>query len=360
MKVNDLYKIDMFAFDSKIGYITNLGTTFYEIQSQYPIGSEEYKEIDNRLKLCCTNQNLQIDAAKGLKIKPFPKCWTTYQKILETDTEEEKTRKEFENKLIIEKRPAFMKFLYPKYAKQYKDFKDNFDLYCFIMFGKDFECLTSEDKQTEKYKDMIEYYNQKNPFLETNGVMNRLSRYMQNELKHIKPKNVECDNQKIFEKLYNANVPIDNDLLEKIKVVKKEYDDFKKTKQLKTSEFSTYEQYYKYLRNKCLQEISNNIQELANLAVYLCYSLNPNKPKDFCWDIFGGGIVENLKEKHPTARIPMQSPIGEVEYLGEKYTFVDFDYNNLDNGNNFDLDDSCFDVFDDIDDFEGEEENVDF
>lgn len=330
MKVNDLYKIDMFAFDSKIGYITNLGTTFYEMQSQYPIDSEEYKEIDNRLKLCCTNQNLQIDAAKGLKIKPFPKCWTTYQKILETDTEEEKARKEFENKLIIEKRPAFMKFLYPKYSRQYKEFKDDFDLYCFTIFGKEFDKLDNNDKQTQEYKDMIEYYDKKNPFLETNGVMNRVCNYMQEQLKDVKPKNKNCDNQKIFEKLYNTNIVLDNDNLEKMKVVKQEYDNFKKTKQLKSSEFTTYEQYYKFLRNKCLQEISSNIQELANLGVYICYFLNPTKPKDFCWDVLGEGIVENLKEKHPTARVPKLDPNGEIEYLGEKYSFVDYNYNTPD------------------------------
>ena len=51
MKIKDLYKVDMLGYDSKIGYITNLGTTFYEMQSQYPKGSKEYEELEKRLKL---------------------------------------------------------------------------------------------------------------------------------------------------------------------------------------------------------------------------------------------------------------------------------------------------------------------
>ena len=61
--------------------------------------------------------------------------------------------------------------------------------------------------------------------------------------------------------------------------------------------------------------------------MYICYFLNPTKPKDFCWDVFGGGIVENLKEKHTIARVPQLDPNGAVEYLGEKYSFVDYDLN---------------------------------
>ena len=325
---NKLWQVAFWGFDTRIGSITNDSTTTYEIQSQFDVNSEEYKECDKRLKLFRYFQGNEIDRAKnGSKPKKLPNSWTTYQKILETDTEEEKARKEFENKLIIEKRPAFMKFLYSKYARQYKEFKDDFDLYCFTIFGKEFDKLGNDDKQTQEYKDMIEYYNRKNPFLETNGVMNRVCNYMQEQLKDVKPKNKNCDNQKIFEKLYNTAIVLDNDNLEKMKVVKQEYDNFKKTKQLKTSEFTTYEQYYKFLRNKCLQEISSNIQELANLGVYICYFLNPTKPKDFCWDVLGEGIVENLKEKHPTARVPKLDPNGEIEYLGEKYSFVDYNYN---------------------------------
>lgn len=56
-----LYKTDVLAYNTKIGYITNLGTTLYEMQSLYEKDTLEYKEIENRLKLCCIEQNRSID-----------------------------------------------------------------------------------------------------------------------------------------------------------------------------------------------------------------------------------------------------------------------------------------------------------
>ena len=352
MKVEDLYKVDMLAFNSKIGYITNIGTTFYEMQSQYEKDSKEYQEINNRLKLCCTNQNLQIDAAKGLKIKEFPKHWTKYQKILETDSEEEKNRKEFENKLVIDKRPEFMKFLYPHYEKEYKNFVNDFDLYSYIKYGKKIKDLTEKEKQEKSVMEMLRYYDYKNPLLETNGVMNRLCRYMQFELSDIHKIPKKSDPEKIFSKIYNEEIELDNNKLEMIKLKYKNYLDFKKSKQLKSSEFNTYEQYYKYLRNQCLEEISSNIKELANLSVYLCYKLYPNKSKDFCWDVFGLGILENLKQKHNTVKVPQISDNGPIEYLGEKFEMIEIpielksqDIIN-DENNNYDLNDIFSGIYD--------------
>ena len=355
MKVKDLYKVDMLAFDSKIGYITNLGTTFYEMQSQYKKEDKEYSELNRRLMLCCVEQNRTIDSAKGLKTKPFPKHWTSYQKINDDDTPEEKARKEFENKLVIDKRPYFMKDLYSHYNQEYKKFKDDFNLYSQIKFGKKVNELTEDEKQKDEVKEMLAYYEKKNPLLETDGVMNRLSRYMESQLKDINKKSKKCDNQKIFDKLFNPMIEIDNSKLDLLLVKYKEYNDFKKEKQLKESQFSTYESYFKHLRNDCLEKISSNIQELANLAVYICYQLYPNKPKDFCWDVFGGGIVENLEENKITVKVPHLCETGDIEYLGQRYEMVDVFINKNNNKTNscdefgetsileYDVDESIFD-----------------
>ena len=343
MKEKDLYKVDVLGFSSKIGYITNLGTTFYEMQSQYPKESKEYEVLNNRLKFLCCAQNMEIDHAKGIITQPLPKCWTQYQKINEDDSEEEKARKEFENKLVVEKRPEFMRFLYSHYNKEYKSFQNDFDRYCLVKFGKTIKELTDKDKKKPEVQEMLAYYNRKNPLLETNGVMNRLSRYMQKEMKGIKSFKTHCDNDLIYNKLFNTNISIDNELLDKIREVWQEYNDFKKSKQLSTSEFSTYEQYYKSLRNYCLENLSSDIRELANIAVSLCYKENPSKPKDFCWDVFGAGIVENLKETHEKANVPYLSFDGNIEYLGNYYTMGEVDLHSLGDT----MDDS--DIFADLD-----------
>ena len=38
---------------------------------------------------------------------------------------------------------------------------------------------------------------------------------------------------------------------------------------------------------KCFDYISDDIQRLANIAIYINYVLYPKSPKNFCWDLFG-------------------------------------------------------------------------
>ena len=326
---SNLYKVDMLGFNQNIGRITNTGSTIPEMQSLYDVGSKEWLELETRWKLCCKLQSVEIDSQKGLEKKPIFKHWLNYERISDdmknSLSQEEINEIAFRNKLIIEKRPYFMRYLYSSYNKEYKNNINDFDKYCLIKLGKKFSELTEDDKKTDLGKSIVEYYNKKNPLLETNGVMNRICRYMESQLKEIKSI-TKCDNNEmLFNKLYNTNIELDESKLELMLVKKKEYEDFKKSKQLKDSEFSNYEQYYKFLKNDCLEKISSNLQELANLAVYICYKLNPTKQKNFCWDVFGSGIVDNLKEKNKIANVPVKDDNGDIEYLYDKYSIVGID-----------------------------------
>lgn len=355
MKVKDLYKVDLLAFNTKIGYITNLGTTFYEMQSKYDIGSREFEELNRRLKLCCIEQNRQIDSAKGLKVKPFPKHWTEYKKITDDMSEEEKAAHEFNNSLVIEKRPYFMRYLYPKYNAEYKAHVADFDRYCLTKYDCKFKDLSEDFKQTDEYKGLKEYYDRKNPLLETYGTMNRICYYMEDAIKHIKRTRIKADKDELYE-ILSSGKGIDSTKLGAMAKLYEEYVAFKRSKMLTSSEFSTYEQYYKYLRNKGLEAISSDIGELADLAVELCYK--NGKKKEFCWDIFGQGVVDNLIAKklesgNPIVMVPQLDENGPIEYLGEKYSMqpVSLAQDSVIDEASFD-DEGLFDSFEE-DDLEG-------
>lgn len=299
------------GFNTKIGYLTNLSTTLYEMQSEYEINSAEWKEIENRLKLCCELQSMQIDKAKGLEIDDIPKHWTNYNKALEEDFGE----KGMNCELIIKDRPYFMRFRYKEYNKKYNEINSDFEKYCKIVFGKGM-------KEVKEEKELWEYYNKKIGLLKTNGIVNRICYFMQEAIKEIK-ENARANKKRknIFEILYNYDIGIvGKDVLEKMKCLYCEYQAFRNSKALSESEFRDWAQYAKYIREKALKEISSDIKELANVAVYICYSLYPCKMKDFCWDCFGSGIIENLKLKENTARIPIRDKNGDIEYLGKMYS----------------------------------------
>ena len=317
-----LYKVDMLGFGSNIGFITNCCTTLDEMQSLYPQGSKEYEEIDARLKICCKFQSHEIDHAKGIKTKPFPKHFTEF--IKQDDINFEGKNIDFLNTLVVNKRPKFMRYLYSKYNKEYKAFLADFSRYSIIKWGGGDDELPKKIRDSLEYQEFLEYKNQKNPLLETHGVMNRVCEYMESNLKEIKRKNKHCDNE-LLATILCGECEIDIDKLAMIRDLKAEYDTFIKSNQLKDSQFLTYEQYWKHLRLFALANISSNIQELARLAAIICYKENPKKQKDFVWDLFGIGVVENLKERFNTIKVPILSEFGDIDYLHEQYELVDVD-----------------------------------
>ena len=66
--------------------------------------------------------------------------------------------------------------------------------------------------------------------------------------------------------------------------------------------------------------ISDDIQRLANIAVYINYVLYPTSPKNFCWDLFGDGIILNIYDNsNKEFYIPQLNKNGNIEYMGKKY-----------------------------------------
>jgi hypothetical protein len=125
----------------------------------------------------------------------------------------------------------------------------------------------------------------------------------------LKAHHIEFDKVK-FKQLYNL-----------YKEYKSEKRNFSNIKNEKGNEiYKTLDQYNKYIRQKAYM-ISNNIQELANLAVTICYEIHPSDSKHFAWGIFGEGIIKNIEEnKQDICYVPILDEHGALEYLGNHYS----------------------------------------
>ena len=98
-------KMDARSFNTKIGFITNLATSFFCLREQYDEDSEEYKELTRRINLLRFHQGSAIDAGKGNVYIAPPSYWYRKQKIdYKNDTLEEIQRKQFYNKLCGNKK----------------------------------------------------------------------------------------------------------------------------------------------------------------------------------------------------------------------------------------------------------------
>lgn len=80
-----------------------------------------------------------------------------------------------------------------------------------------------------------------------------------------------------------------------------------------------WEEIYQIYKKKC-RRICNDPQELANLAVTVCYKMHPNKSKRFIWKVASEGIIKNLSENSKEIKLPMLNPKGTYEYLGKRYS----------------------------------------
>lgn len=119
VKINkaELYKFDKRAFDTRIGFITNISTSLYTMLNNFDKNSKEYKKIIERLKILRKCQGNEIDKTKGANPKPFPIWWTRKTPDIVFKTQEE----EIINKnIMVTKRPYFMRYLYNDYNKKYQ------------------------------------------------------------------------------------------------------------------------------------------------------------------------------------------------------------------------------------------------
>ena len=329
--INDsiLYKSDLMAFDPKIGFITNTSSTMYsminDVVFKYGEFSKEHLAVLNRLKFCRKAQGDTIDSAKGIVVKDFPSWWTSYVKIREDMSEEEVAMYSLSNRIIVEKRPYFFKHLYKEYYTRYLLEKSGYENGFYYKFGKDIPKDTSVLSEDEKR--YFENYNKFFSFIDNESTMNLVCHHMEDSVKELKVYNNEFNFGEI---LISKKFDISDENIEKIKVLysffikssKKIADKGANRDEFK-EKFANLDQLYKEVR-KMSAKISSNSQEVANLAVYLCYFLDNKLNKDFVWKVFGNWLIDNLIEnKKEKLFFPVQDDCGDIEYLGKKYKNVE-------------------------------------
>lgn len=330
-----LYLSDLYSFNSQIGQVTNYSTSMYCMLAEYEEGSSEYSELINRLKICRKEQGSQIDKAKGIIVKEFPTNWIKEQSILNTDSEKIRLKKEFENRLVIKKKPYFMRWLYSNYNKQYKKFKDNANTYCSVNFGCGVDELIKKPIKTVSETEYLNDYLNYLPLNEAECSMNKLAKYMES---------VKFDINKLINDTdgFDYSLLIDKDIeIQEDNIYKKVlevYEDFKEDKHLHASiienestgdseskdkfdelDFDNLQQMYNYYKKQLCKICSDSIL-LANIAVDICYRKYPKSNKDFVWELCSTGLLENIKKnKQDKQFIPVRSEDGYFKYLGEMY-----------------------------------------
>lgn len=321
-----MYLSDINGFNQKIGFVTNCETSGFGLLPLFEEGTREHDEMIKRLKCFRKEQGANIDATKGLVIKPFPAHWTKWKRIPEDATDEEREEIEFQNRIVINKRPLFMRWLYSNYNYKYNNFRDRFADRATMRFNKSLdEILNGGEELSEKEKELKLAYIKYNPFIETDCLMNKICWHMEESIQQLKENIIRFPTDEIIAILQSHRVETSEQSIKQLYDLYREYKKEKKNFAViiddkGTTKYKTIEQYHKYIRRKAYS-ITNNSAELANIAVDICYKIHPNDNKAFVWDIFGKEIVENIREnKQEQCYVPFYDEDGYIEFLGGTYS----------------------------------------
>jgi hypothetical protein len=324
----EIYKSHLTGMNQKVGYFTNVSTTFYCLLDNFEKGSKEHDAILQRLLWGRVTQGLELDRIKGLTVPPFPQHWTKWKKTTEDMSLEEKEQQEFYNRILADKRPLFQIWLYSAYRKKYKKELAIYNNISKTKWGISFNDLKHLSEKTEEQQQLLDRYIRKSGFIDNNSPMNALSKYMENELEKIKTNRKIESNSFDFNVLLSDNYrePLKYDV-EKMVLLYKEYKALRRSFRENHNEYDGFtcsEQISEYMRRRALSTISSNSSDLGNLAVFTCYSGTLGKnSKSFCWNVFGKYIVQNIRDRVKTkfVRVPLPSPTGKIDYLFSKYSF---------------------------------------
>jgi len=320
----DLIQSNKDGFGDEIGSTTNKITEMFEVLAQFNNDTEEYKVLMYRIMCGQHFQQCAIDKIKGIKSKPMPKEWydVSINKVLDTDSKETIKSKEFNLRILANKKPYFFQYVYPHLKNNYNEFKREANDKCFTKFAISFEDLKIKKDKTEDELEFLKYYGFKNLLGENQCVMNKICKKIEKEFENIKEYSkgdfdysILKTNKKFTKKSFNIIAKLHeeyNSTLSQFKVSisnqKMDKNDKKEQREIMINNFKI----------RC-HEVCSNSEEMCNILVELCYK--SNRTKQFVWDICGKQIVINLLEKNNyIINYPEIDVNGEVEFAGNKFS----------------------------------------
>ena len=322
----DFIRSNIDSFGNEIGQITNYITSMFEVQSRFAPGSKEYETLSYRIMCGQLLQQNAIDRSKGIVCKPMPKYWHDRHAANRIEDESER---EFCRSIVADKKPYFMRYIYPQLMKQYNTYIKNTNRNALREFQMSIEELTAADPESlsERQNEFLKYFNSRMPVGVAPCVMNRICKRFEEEFdgyigKHHSKVAFDYTIMKYGEE-YTAS---------QFRDIKRLYDEYM-SRVRNYMMFSEYERVDECesssallsmrdeFEKKCFSLCQNKFM-LCDILLDICYTRNSSKK--FAWSICGKDIINSLlKHNSNTISFPKLDDDGDVVYCGERYSIVE-------------------------------------
>lgn len=322
-----LVQANINSFGDDIGKITNRITAMFDVMAQFDKDSEEYKVLDYRIKCGQLFQQDAIDKAKGIIAKPMPKSWYDRgaNRITDDMSEEEKARREFNLRILADKKPYFMRYIYPDVMSKYNTYITNTEKKCVREFCQTIDELLSKRREdmTAEEIEFITYYHQRMPVGMHDCVMNKICRRFEEEFDSY-PLGATSEEEFDYEVMKSGQ----EYTVSQRNAVQRAYEQYvrrlqeyiqycKKERVDEDESAARRDLMIEELKAECEKQCSNSSQ-LCDIILDMCY--NQNKSKQFCWDMCGEEIVHNLLVKNGGKLwFPKKDPSGDVVFGGQRF-----------------------------------------
>lgn len=259
--------------------------------------------------------------------KPMPRYWHDRHSVNQIEDPEERR---FQLSIVADKKPYFMRIIYPTLARQYNTYIKTTDKNSIREFGMTVQELEQipEEKRTERQNDFIRYYYTRMPVGIGDCVMNKICRRFEQEFNRCLCRS-------------NGNTPFDYSILKsgleykksEFVAVSKLYDSYRKRLQQFTV-FRAYERVDELDAIAHLEELKNEFKRDCDIAcpnertrsdilVDICYV--KSTLKKFAWEMCGKEMLKNLLDKNENKIIyPTLDPDGDIIFKGKAFSVREF------------------------------------
>lgn len=318
------------AFGDEIGTTTNHITSMIDVQAQFDPDSEEYKTLEYRIMCGQHLQQASIDKAKGIISKPMPKYWYNKSACIHTFSYEngyEEDEKEFQLRIIADRKPYFMTYIYPELATKYKKYIKDSNNKCKRQFHLTIDELYLKEDKTQEELDFLKYYEMFYPVGNHNCTINRIAWLIEKEFKEYLSSRRKFSD---FDySILKSGVEYNKATYNQIAEIKKDYDrdvaNFKKTsleKRYDKDEVASGNKLFLLKYKSLCEQACPNEYELCDILLDMCYKTQ--KSKQFVWDLCSKTIIENLLVRNNNElHIPIHvDSDGEFEFCGEQFNIT--------------------------------------
>ena len=339
MTIPNITATVMKGFGSGVGGFSNTATILYAMAAIFNKEGHEdqYTEIMTRIKLLREIVGQEIDRIKGADKPTLPRHWRKCEKILDTDTQEERIAKMRQNAMVVSKKPYFFRYLYPELNQKFKQFENSYNQISCDLFGIKLKKLFKKEDKTEEEKMLIKRYQKYSPLITSSCVMNKVCREFESidfDIKFLKDQSQPSKKKPnismlpTFEDKY-----ADSFSSTKLQTVKKIYQQYTQKRQIKAmsalfSSGSISKDDYLEMRSYIYDAIIESARQSLfdnhipfDEFLFYCYKLSLQYAQfdwSVAWEVAADTIIDLIPQNNPVC--PVRDPFGDIEYLGEKYS----------------------------------------